>query len=464
MTRGRRAILAVALLAAVAGCARNPPPLPAPATPAFAEYPFPDVSDDLKRSAGTAAGDHEQAWRAFQHGNLRDASRRFTWVLAQYPGFYPSEAGLGFVSLADREAADALERFDLALTRSPTYTPALVGRGEALLALGRDQEALASYRRALEVNPNLPGVRRRVEVIAFRGVEAEVTTAQKAHDAGDWQGAKAAYGRAIAASPSSGFLYRDLALVERKLGESAEALAHLEQALALDPNDAAAWVATGELRTERNELQPALDAYRRAASLDPSLPVTDPIAKLEARIAEAALPEQYRAIPAEPSLSRGSLAALLGVRLPQVVAAAPKASVLVTDTRRHWADPWIVGVAQARLMDVYDNHTFQPAAPVTRGGFAVAVSRVLGILEQRDAQLAARLAQARGAFTDLAPTHLLYPAASRAVASGILPAAAGEPFQPLQPVTGAEAMAAMDRLDALARQSGLGPHAHGPSR
>ncbi len=57
---------------------------------------------------------------------------------------------------------------------------------------------------------------------------------------------------------------------------------------------------------------------------------------------------------------------------------------------------------------------------------------------------------ARLKFSDLSPSHLAYPAASAAVASGVLTTGAGNSFQPSRPVTGAEAIDAIAKIEALA--------------
>jgi hypothetical protein len=48
------------------------------------------------------------------------------------------------------------------------------------------------------------------------------------------------------------------------------------------------------------------------------------------------------------------------------------------------------------------------------------------------------------------PAHLSYPAVSMAVAAGVMPLSNGN-FDLLRPVTGAEAMAVVGRIEALAR-------------
>jgi len=56
---------------------------------------------------------------------------------------------------------------------------------------------------------------------------------------------------------------------------------------------------------------------------------------------------------------------------------------------------------------------------------------------------------ARGRFTDIAAGHLAYPAASTAVAAGLMTPAPDGSFQPSRVVTGAEAIEAVERLRAM---------------
>jgi hypothetical protein len=53
-------------------------------------------------------------------------------------------------------------------------------------------------------------------------------------------------------------------------------------------------------------------------------------------------------------------------------------------------------------------------------------------------------------FTDLVPGHLSYPAAALAVRAGVMPVLEDQTFQLTRVVTGAEAVAAVDRLRQLA--------------
>jgi hypothetical protein len=164
------------------------------------------------------------------------------------------------------------------------------------------------------------------------------------------------------------------------------------------------------------------------------------------RIELAKLPDEYRAIPESPQITRGDLAALIGVRLGPVLRQS-RDTVVVTDLRNHWAGNWINDVVRAGVMQAFDNHTFQPREPVERADLAVTVARLLADLAPQQRMSEWRAAGVR--FSDVPTGHLAYQVASIAVASGVLDRTADESFQPSRRVTGAEAVQAVERLRAM---------------
>jgi S-layer homology domain len=127
--------------------------------------------------------------------------------------------------------------------------------------------------------------------------------------------------------------------------------------------------------------------------------------------------------------------------------------VVITDTRGSWAGPWIQSVTRAGVMEVYPNHTFQPAATVRRGDLAEAASRVLSIIAAEKPTLASAWRDSKRQFVDLPPAHLSYPAASLSVGAGVMQPLPDGSFQLTKPVSGAEAVAAVKRLEELAGSS-----------
>jgi len=275
-------------------------------------------------------------------------------------------------------------------------------------------EPIAARRAALAADPSLADVRQRAEVLRFRGLQDIIEAARAAAKSGRVPDARAAYERAIAASPDSAFLYRELGVLERRAGNSDEALSRLRRATELDPLDEMALVQLGELLESRQDFVGAEAAYRKASAIEPSVTLSARIAALAEKGREARLPAEFRAIPTATELTRGDLAALIGVRLEPLLRAVPPRQVVLTDIGGHWAAPWVTQVAQAGVIEPFENHTFQPRARLRRGDLAAAISRLVSVLAADRPDLRARIAR-RPRFTDLVTGHLSYPAASVAV-------------------------------------------------
>jgi tetratricopeptide (TPR) repeat protein len=441
------------LLASLASCAPRAAP-PVVTAPRYPGYPFPAVPQELTGESGLTER-HQSAWNLLQSGDLRGAERAFRTLSARQPGFFPASAGLGFVMLARGDHREALEAFDRAVLGAPQYAPALVGRGEALAALGRPAEATASFEAALAADPSLTEIGARIEALRFKTVEDLIGSARRSRDAGRAEDARQAYERAIRSSPQSGFLYRELAGVERELGQLDSALVHARRAAELDPYDARSHVLAGEILEAQRDYEGAAREYEAAAALEPGDAIAERIERARAAAALAALPPEYRSIPTEPALTRAQLAALIGVRLENVILQAQRRPMpVMTDTRGSWASPWINTVVRAGVMDAYPNHTFQPAAIVRRADLALAISRLLAIVGASRPEQVRAWSEGRPRFLDLSPAHLSYPAAAVAVTSGVLQPLEGNTFQPGRPVPGEEAVAALDRVEQLAGSDG----------
>jgi Tfp pilus assembly protein PilF len=451
----RRSALLLFLAVTLASCAtRLPAPPPTTAPLKYPEFMFPAVPAAFIAAPG--ADGVGFGWRFLQADDLRNAERHFTTALKQLPMLYPAQTGLAYVALARREHDRAVTAFDIALKSEPRYVPALIGKGQALLALRRDNDARLVFEAALAADGSktIPeeiaaDLRRRIEVLQFRGLQDIIERARTTAAAGQLEESQLAYRRAIDASPDSAFLHRELGLVERKRGANAVALEHFRRATVLDPDDAASLVQIGELLEQQQDFAGAEAAYRKAAAIAPGEDLSRRIAALGERTREARLPAEFRAIGTANEITRADLAALIGIRLDSLLRAAPARDVVVTDVRGHWAEPWITQAARAGVVEAFPNHTFQPRTRVRRGDLATAVSRLVSLMAESSPALRAHLT-ARPAIADMAPGHLNYPAASVAVSAGILPLLEGNRFQVGRAVSGAEAVAAIDRLQALA--------------
>lgn len=442
-----KAAAGLALLVSLVSCAARTAPLP----PSGVAPKFPDFVNPLPPPGlGTPAAveRHQVAWQWLQAGDLRAAERNFASALRQSSAFYPAEVGLGYVALAGKKPKEALLHFDRAVVGNPRYAPALAGRAEALLASDQVEEAVVSIEAALAADPNLSSLRSRLEVLRFRTQQENIGRARQLAAADRLLEARSAYLDLIAASPGSAFLVREIADVERRAGNIDTALDYARKATELEPDEPRGHVLLGELYEAKGEPARALDAFTTAAALQPDDSLDERIATLRSRAAFESMPEEYRRIEQSPTVTRAQLAALLAVRLGDLLAKSRRVNaVVITDTRGSWAAPYILAVARAGVMEVYSNHTFQPDAIVRRADLAEAGSKVLEVIATGKPELAAAWRDgARRKFDDVGPRHLSYSAVSLVVEAGVMAPAESGSFHLTQPVSGAEAVAAVTKL------------------
>ena len=430
----------------LAGCAPKAAPV-APGAPKHTDFMFPVLPEGTKPDQASRI---ERGWQYLQLDDHRNAELEFTAALKQQPSFVPAETAMAYLSMARGNEREAATRFDRALHTDSSYVPALIGKGQVMLELDREADALASFEAALAKDPSLTDIRSRVDVLKFRATQDMLARAKSAADARRWDEAASIYRQAIALSPESGFLYRDLAAVEQRSGQTAAALEHYRKAVDIDPADARSLAGIAAILESQGDVLGALSTYERARAIDPSEVPDSALARLRAAAALAKLPAEYRAIPTNTSVTRADIAALIGVRFESLIARAKPRQVIITDLRGHWAQPWIAPVVRAGIMDPLANYEFEPARLVRRNELAATVSRLITLIAAVKPELLKKLVGAKVTVNDVPSTHLSYAAVAVAVASGVMPLSNGN-FDLLRGVTGAEAMEIMSRLEALAK-------------
>jgi len=205
----------------------------------------------------------------------------------------------------------------------------------------------------------------------------------------------------------------------------------------------------GEILDARGDLAGAMTMYTEANNLEPSAELRRRMAAIDARLAYLKLPAEYRAIPDGSSITRGDLASLVGIRLAALLERAPAQAVVITDARSHWASEWIMATAGAGVMEPYENHTFQPGNTLQRSDLAQAVARMLKIIAAGRPQLLKDWQSRVQKMADVGVSNLHYADASLSVAAGIIPLVDGGSFQLSRPVSGAEAIDAISRVERL---------------
>lgn len=450
MTPPRLGVVVLLLLGVTAACNTRAPAVPgATATLRYPNYPTPDIPLSLSVSADTRQK-QTLGWQQLQAGDLCTATKTFSDILKRSPEFYPAQTGLGFASLADQQFRQAASRFGTVLVKNDRYVPALLGQSEAQLGLGNDADAIKLLELVVTIDPSRDAVRSRLALLRFKQVQALLDAGSKSVKAGKLDEAEQSFEQALTLSPNSSAVLKALVDVEFARGELDQAEGHARQAILLDPTDAEADATLGNVLEAREKYRDAAAAFSKAATLDPRPEWRARAKSLNDKADLSAIPAAYRDLASAQTLTRGQVAAFLGIRLPALIESAPKrAPSVMTDIRTDWAAPWIVPVTEAGVMDAYANHTFQPAITVRRIDLSLVVSRLLDMLPARRQADVTRWRADRPKFTDLPATNVNYRAAAVAVASGAMTAESDGTFAPSQPATGPELDVALARIQQL---------------
>ena len=208
-------------------------------------------------------------------------------------------------------------------------------------------------------------------MLRFRGVEQEhrARARRRRAPAGSTRRSRPTRA-AIASSPDSAFLYRELAAVERQQGERRRRARALPQGGRRSTRPTRRSLAQiGEILEARGDLEGAAKAYTDVAGARAERRRSRRGSRRCARAsALARLPAEYRAIDQAPQITRARSGR--AHRRPARAAAAgrPRGATpaLITDVRNNWAATWIMAVARAGVMEPFANHTFQPRTVVRR--------------------------------------------------------------------------------------------------
>ena len=346
---------------------------------------------------------------------------------------------------------NAATQFRLALDRQENYVPGLVGYGDALYRLDDITTALKIFRDALAIQPSLLRVERIVAELSLQVMTDRLVEARQFGVEGRLADSERVYREVISSSPDSAFLYVELASIKRQQNELSEALIVIDQALALDDSYAEAFLLQGNILELNGELALAVSSYARANEIMSTEVAAEALARARSALRAADLPLEYREIETKTEITRGDLAALLGVDLAEFLidAGSGISTPIFTDTRDHWASQWIIEVARAGIMQVGGRYQFEPGRIVRRGDLSEIVADTLLLIAEIEPELGRRWRSARPRFSDLTAGHLNFESASIAVGADVLRLDDNDRFAPTRAVSGGEAADIVAKLMEL---------------
>ena len=110
----------------------------------------------------------------------REAVGQFDAAAALDPDFAEAHNQCGMAHFFLGEWQESVEACERALERMPAHFGAMAGMGHAYTQLERVEDALGCYRRALSINPRMPGIASAVERLEAKLGDAPVLAAVRA--------------------------------------------------------------------------------------------------------------------------------------------------------------------------------------------------------------------------------------------------------------------------------------------
>ena len=209
----------------------------------FAQRPLPPALEN-RLAAGI---------EALKSGDLDTAQRIFAEAARQgvkHPLVYHN---LGVIAQQKADHQQAVTRFREALALQPDYGPSRLLLGVSLLAVGKNSESVRELKRAVSLMPEEP--------------QSHLQLARAYEGSEDWLSAAQQLQRVVELAPREPEYSYQLARAWTQLsGWSYQQIQHV------NPKSARLQQALGQEYAIQQKYDLALQAYRRAAALDPQLP------------------------------------------------------------------------------------------------------------------------------------------------------------------------------------------------
>jgi tetratricopeptide (TPR) repeat protein len=231
-----------------------------------------------------------QAASFLQQGRAGEAERICRQILARAPGDFGGRFLLAIACFTQGRAAEALGHYDQAVALQPRNAQLFYNRANALFALERLPAALADYERAIRLAPGFaPAWNNRGNVLRVLGRMAEaidsygrvlrldryalpvrMNRADLLHLSERHAEALAEYRIVLAQAPQNAQAWLQCGDLERELGRIDHAIEAYTQAVKLHPGLAKGWSWLGLLTwLEHQDLAAATAHLERALALDP---------------------------------------------------------------------------------------------------------------------------------------------------------------------------------------------------
>lgn len=385
----------------------------------------------------------EEGWASLKKGNVEKARKEFT-RLGEKNAFY--HLGEGYCRLYEQNLQGAEVSFQKALKINPDLISARVGLVLIYEQQHNEDKLFLELREILKKEPEHSWAKMKYEDLKSRKTQTLIKEAQSFLNQNKKEEAKQSLLKALFYSPNSTEAHLQLARLYRSEKKYSQALNHYQTLSHLAPKDKQILREYAETLLENDNLSKSLDVYEKLRELAPSdQQVQEKIDFLKNQLGIVELPSMYNEIPKARAITRQDLAAIIAVKFNQYLP-EPVTPPIIVDISTSWAAKFIIKVAAVPLMDIYDNHTFEPNRVVTRAEMAETFFRLINFLKEKGKKLIPLIPPNKIQISDIPEENLYYLPAVQMVAYQLMELSAQKRFLPDSPVSGIEALRTADLL------------------
>lgn len=389
-----------------------------------------------------------EAWNLLKQGRPDKAEKAFLRLGPESPLY---AVGLGYVALLLDDLPTAEELLKQAAAEGPTSLLAREGLVQLYQKSGDEDRAFNELREVLKIDPSNSWAREGYESLKTQKTEQAVSAAREAAARGDNETARQSYLQALHYSPESMDIHLALAGLYRSENKISNALVHLKAAVESAPENVKALQMYAEALAEAKQYDRSLDIYQRVLELDSqNQEARRQIEELKTKLGIVELPSRYNDIPLAAAITREDMAALLAVKLRDVLGEGAAQPPIIVDISASWASKFILKVTSLGILTVLPNHSFQPKRTVTRADLAETLFRTIQYLEKNGHKFIPLIPPDRIQIADVTPDHLSHEPISQVLSYQVMELYPDRTFRPDQPVPGPEAIKTIDILLALA--------------
>ena len=391
----------------------------------------------------------EEAWNDIKNGN---GKRSLSQVSKLNPGnpFYTIITAYSYYLLNDIQSAE--HYFKRAIEENPEITITHLGLAQLYQKTMRDDFAFLEYREVLKNDPEHTWAKPRYEEIKADKTRDILQTAQDLMKRGDISASEKTYLKALYYSPESLQAHSALADIYLEQNKHERAIIHLKTLLSFQPENTQFLKSYAEALFQNEEFKKSYEAYKdlqRRAPQDQD--VGRRIEQLKNRLGIFEMPSQYNTIPSREAITREDMAAILGIEFQKHLQDPKKEPPIIIDISTSWASEYILKLTSMDILDIYPNHTFKPKKIVTRAQLAEIIYRLINHLKQNGYTLIQQIPPQSINLSDVPPNNFYYRPIIMAISYGVLNTSMGRNFNPENPVSGQEALKAINILISLTK-------------